>query len=278
MKKLLLFSISLAAGLCLFWTPPAFGGEIVLKWANRKPAPWMKLIREDETFSYFVEHINDSFLLPHDMFLLIDDCGEANAFYDPEGPHIIFCRELLDEFYTFSANLAEPGSDYFQELFLDSVIFTLYHEFGHAAVDIFELPITGKEEDVADQVSTWVVLNEIWEEDQDGVIAALDAADFFALSAEEEDLGVEELPFWDTHSLDMQRYYNIICWTYGYNPKLTEAAMEAKITTVLEPERVEFCEDEYAVLHNSLLELLEPHFKHEEENDLQGQGGRFFPN
>lgn len=52
-----------------------------------------------------------------------------------------------------------------------------YHEVGHALVDVLELPITGKEEDAVDQLSTYVLV-----EDADGgEVAALDGAVAFLL-------------------------------------------------------------------------------------------------
>ena len=32
---------------------------------------------------------------------------------------------------------------------------TFFHELGHALIDAWDLPITGREEDAADQLPTW---------------------------------------------------------------------------------------------------------------------------
>ena len=36
-------------------------------------------------------------------------------------------------------------------------IFVFFHELGHALIDVYELPITGREEDAVDQLSTWIL-------------------------------------------------------------------------------------------------------------------------
>lgn len=239
-------------------------GKMLLSAQPFPETEWSELLKKDQTLEYFVEYVNSSFTLPVNLTLTIRPCEESNAYYQAENRELLFCRELFEDLYAQAEEMGGESKEDVRALYLDAVIFTLYHEFGHAAVDVYDLPITGREEDAADQIATWITLNGVWEEEADGVAASLDAADFFALTGDYETEDVEnarDLPFWDSHSLDFQRYYNIVCWTYGFSPQLTEEMLGEEVGDVLDAERKESCEDEYALMDRSLTRLLEPHFK-----------------
>ena len=92
----------------------------------------------------------------------------------------------------------------------NALTFYTLHEVGHALIDILALPITGREEDVADQMATFLLIG-----GKEGMI--LDAAESFYTDL--STIQVADLPFEDVHSLDPQRFFNILCWTYGSDTK-----------------------------------------------------------
>ncbi|MEJ6501865.1 MAG: DUF4344 domain-containing metallopeptidase [Rhodobacterales bacterium] len=98
-----------------------------------------------------------------------------------------------------------------------NAIFFLYHELGHALIDILKLPVFGREEDAADVMG--VVLSETINPVEDTETIMLAAADNFAYMAEMAAQEGYELAFWDTHGLDKQRFYTILCLFYGANPE-----------------------------------------------------------
>ncbi len=73
----------------------------------------------------------------------------ANAFYDPSGPQIKICYELLEqyekEFKTISKDPKEVD-----DMVEDTLVQTLFHELGHCLIDQWDLPATGREEDAVD--------------------------------------------------------------------------------------------------------------------------------
>ena len=91
----------------------------------------------------------------------------------------------------------------------NEVLATFYHELGHAFIDVLGLPVLGKEEDAADHLSV-ILMNEIWQEDSAAAILASDAT-AYALQAEQVASGGGEPAYADEHSLDMQRYYTVVC-------------------------------------------------------------------
>lgn len=83
---------------------------------------------------------------------------------------------------------------------VNEVIATLYHELGHALIDVLQLPVLGKEEDAADHLSV-ILMNDIWDEDSAAVVSASDAT-AYALQAARREAGGEEPAYADEHSLE----------------------------------------------------------------------------
>lgn len=121
-----------------------------------------------------------------------------------------------------------------------NVVSTFYHELAHALIDILELPVLGKEEDAADTLSA-VLTNHIWTEDSATQIV-YDTANAFSISSAEYDAEGYEQPWADSHSLDIQRYYGLVCLFYGADPEHRE---EIASDLELPDDRKEGCEYEY---------------------------------
>jgi hypothetical protein len=49
--------------------------------------------------------------------------------------------------------------------------------------------------------------------------AAINGALYFLLASRQSPQQLSELPFWDEHSLNEQRFYNIVTWVYGSAPR-----------------------------------------------------------
>ena len=127
-----------------------------------------------------------------------------------------------------------------------NILSVFYHEFGHALIDLLDLPVLGQEEDAADVLA--VVLTEmLWEEDA-AESAARASAITYQLSAKELAEAGDETAWWDTHGPDLQRHYNVVCLFYGVDPESRAAfAEEFK----LPDDRAETCEEEYTIAESS---------------------------
>ena len=139
--------------------------------------------------------------LPRDVSVVFEACGEANAWYSSATGDITMCYELADrytgifrQFSSDSAPLAVAGS----------LHWVFMHELGHAVIDAYDLPITGQEEDSADQFAAMMLL----EEGRWGAGALLSAAYVYGSAP-------GYTPYWDTHSLNYQRHYDMLCLLYG---------------------------------------------------------------
>ncbi|MCR6673060.1 DUF4344 domain-containing metallopeptidase [Devosia ginsengisoli] len=107
-------------------------------------------------------------------------------------------------------------------------LFTLYHEVAHLLFDQLDLPILGREEDAADNMATWTLLNKRTPE-SDRALA--DAAQGWILSGVAYDSGGDESDYAAGHSLDKQRAYQIVCLMVGmdetaFRPIANEYRME----------------------------------------------------
>lgn len=133
-----------------------------------------------------------------------------------------------------------------------NVLATFYHELGHGLIDILDLPVLGREEDAADSLSA-VLIHAIWQEEAAEEMVYHTAGAFQAYALEAEAEGAEPA-YWGQHSLDMQRYYTLICLFYGANPD-----ERAEIATELElPEdRAAACPEEFQLADESWGAMLE---------------------
>ncbi len=136
---------------------------------------------------------------------------------------------------------AQEASDAQIAFVQGNVLSIFYHEFGHALVDVLQLPVLGQEEDAVDHLSV-VLTHEMWEEDQ-ARDTAWAAALSWRMSADETGTEVDDESYAGVHGLDLQRHYTTVCLFYGANP---EAREDFVTEFALPAERAEGCADEYA--------------------------------
>lgn len=119
-----------------------------------------------------------------------------------------------------------------------NIIGIFYHELGHALIDVEGLPIFGQEEDAADVASIFLI-DAFFEEESAQSMAYAAALGFWA---EAEAYRGDDVPYWDVHGPDEQRFYNTVCLFYGADPD-TRADFAEELG--LPEERAEYCPGEY---------------------------------
>ena len=207
-------------------------------------APWERYARDTGFLERIADDLNGWLALPTDVTLVFAQCGEANAFYEPETQRITLCYELLE---TLGEVFADDGPERDRAL-RGAATFIFYHELGHALIHVLDLPALGREEDSADQLAAYVLTDG----SEEGERAALDGA----VALGRIDAEFDDLAFADEHSLGVQRFYNVACWVYGRDPAAHARFLERG---TLPPERAERCPAEYAALERSWDRLLEPY-------------------
>ena len=198
------------------------------------------------------EWLNDNYRLPQDIEVRAAECGTVNAFYSLGERAIVVCYELvthlLDAGYEMYGGDPDVAEDFAYNV-LDGV---MLHEVGHALVDAYDLPTTGMEEDAVDQFSAMIQSRTYDEHDPTydvGRIMMLDVSDWWDY---ESQYGPSR--YWDVHSLDEQRFYNIACYAYGSDPV---ANADLVGIDYLHPGRAKTCPGEYEQMSSSWDRLLD---------------------
>lgn len=151
-------------------------------------------------------------------------------------------RRLLLTALTAACLALPAGADEAdRKSFIESnVIATFYHELGHGLIDILGLPVLGREEDAADALSV-ILIDAIWDEESAAELT-YQTTRAWRLYADEAEASGEPPDYWDTHSLDLQRYYNHVCLFYGANPDERDDLVSE---LELPEDRAEGCEEEF---------------------------------
>ncbi len=221
--------------------------EVHIEYAN--------MLQQRTYLESLVSTLNTQIALPYDIWVVGAQCDEVNAFWAPDAQSIIICYELFE----YLNEVFRAGTSSLEELdneVLGAVEFIFYHELGHTLIDTFGIPYTGREEDAVDQFSSIILMN------QGKASSALSGASFFFASGQEtlaSGASLSDLAFWDEHSLDQQRFYDIVCLVYGSDPETYDFLLKredkgfllSSSEGYLPKERADRCFEEYKDISNS---------------------------
>ena len=226
---------------------PQDHGDLRVVWpasVDPRYAPYLAALQEDGRFEAWIASVNGRLALPYDVPIRHAECGMANAYYSPTDKEVVLCWEMLREIAT---TFRDPSIDSETQARVtgSTWLFVAFHEMGHALVDAYGLPVTGREEDAVDDLATLLLIH------AGASDAAIDAASFWQ-AVETGQHSAEE--FADEHSLSGQRFYAILCLVYGSQPReYAWLVDEGYLPT--NPER---CVREYERKDASWFKLLEP--------------------
>lgn len=190
--------------------------------------------------------------LPKTLRISLTECdGEADAFY--ENAAITICYEYIDELIKNMPQEKPPGGI----APIDTVIGPLFevalHEFAHAMFEMLKLPVFGREEDAADQVAAYTLL-QFGESESRRLIAGTAYA--YHMDEEKIDSCRSTEDYADEHGTPAQRFFNVLCIAYGADTKLYGDIVS---NGYLPKSRAEFCEEEYEQVQDAVDLLIIPH-------------------
>ena len=137
-----------------------------------------------------------------------------------------------------------------QRFAVNNSLFTLYHEVAHLLIDQMDLPVIGREEDVADNIATWLLLQRGTPEANR---ALEDAAQGWIMTGNSYDNHWTDEDFASGYSPDRQRAMQIVCMIVGAN----ETAFRPVANYYsMHPDRQNSCHFEYDLVDRSLRGLL----------------------
>ncbi len=203
---------------------------------------------ENRVLDEAVDLINREIHVKEELHIIVGE-GEF-VHYDPQTKEIKipydFPIEVRERF------AGEYDEDW--ELYAgDALEHTLYHETGHALVDLLNIPVLGREEDAVDDFG--IIMLILTREDGDD--RAISAAELFFMEGEEiEEFTDEDLM--DEHSLDDQRGFKSLCMVYGSDPeKYEDIARDLE----MDEDRRLMCEETFERQTLNWLNLLRPHLR-----------------
>ena len=209
---------------------------------TRDYADVREVVQQERWLEQTARSLSEAYPLPADMPISFEECGEPNARYDASEPEIVYCYELVA---VFAQILAEDFSgERLAQAIRGSYDSVMLHEAGHAMIDQLGLPITGREEDAADQFAALHLIGEGFE----GAWAAVDGVR--GLQDNSGVVTVGELA--GVHSLGAQRLFNTLCLVYGSDPD----AYRELVPGDLPEERALTCPSEFAQVDKAFDRLL----------------------
>jgi hypothetical protein len=193
--------------------------------------------------------LGKALIIPRNVTIAVEG-GQAGPYYNPDTHVIVLNHPFLGlGVKVYSAEYPKISGYELGKALASLEYFVLFHEIGHALVDLWKIPVLGREEDAVDGFSTIFMTEFV----PDGGQIALWGADFFDyLGRHEGRFGRND--FADEHSLDPQRAYSIACWVYGSNPKKYRG-----LAGVIPHERLVGCRTEYQKLRKAWIHFLRPH-------------------
>jgi hypothetical protein len=219
-----------------------------------KPAhrPIAELLFHSGRLRGLVEVLDREVALPTDVTIRFAD--EDGPLYDPRRREIVVDYTFVEKTGRLleSVDYADKPGD-LRAFVVQVVEFVLYHEIGHALIDLLELPVLGREEDAVDTIATLLLLQLV----PDGNLVALTAADLHAI----ESLGARSLTsedFWGEHLLGIQRFAHIVCLVYGSDPQRHEPLLRRHPAL---RDRSGDCVDDYDGQLRAWKRLLAPHLR-----------------
>jgi len=203
------------------------------------------------------------FRLPRTLHISLEGCdGEADAFYEDD--EITICYEYVAVLVKNMPQETTPGG----VAPIDTVIGPMFevslHEFAHALFDMLKLPVFGREEDAADQLAAYTLL-QFGEAESRRLIAGTAYA--YHMDGQDIDPCRSMEDYADEHGTPAQRFFNVLCIAYGADTKLFGDIVSKGF---LPESRAEFCEEEYEQVQDAVDLLIVPHIDLDLADELMG--------
>jgi hypothetical protein len=221
--------------------------------APKNPAlqPIYEMLKERRTLEKLQE-IFSPFRLPIELTLRTGDCeGVSNAWY--ERPAVTVCYEYVNEILQSMPKETTAAGITPADAVIGQFFYVFAHEMGHAAFDIFQVPVFGNAKDAADQFAAFIML-------QFGMNQArpliLGAAFAYRNYVQNPQVTAPVAAFSEAHAGPAQRYFNLLCLAYG-----ADATLFADLVNkgYLPADRAKSCRREYDQVTFAFRTTIVPH-------------------
>jgi hypothetical protein len=165
---------------------------------------WLIVRRPLDELPYFLAPLK----LPRRIKIEVDQCGAERRPYVPGGP-VTICYELIDKIEKVAAKI--NNNNLKQTIIVGAFTQAVLHELAYAVFDVLQVPIWGRQDDAADRLSAFVLM-----QFSEAVASTtmIGSGEFFLLS----NRTWTGSAFASPNSPEAQRFYNILCIAYGGDP------------------------------------------------------------
>jgi hypothetical protein len=163
------------------------------------------------------------------------------------------CYEYLYEILQSAPKETTPGGVTPTDAVIGQFFYVVTHEMGHAAFDLFEVPIFGNAEDAADHFAVYIML-QFGKEQAHRLITG--AAYSYRKYVEHPEVTAPLAAFSEAHAAPAQRFYNLLCLAYGADATLFAGLVEKGY---LPKDRAKGCKREYDQVAFAFRDLIVPH-------------------
>ncbi len=170
-----------------------------------------------DMLTYEINMLNKRVILPYDVRFIIDydssKCKSIAAYYSSSSKSITLCYSTIEYFIDYANKVSDDGYERL-DIVNSNVRFIIYHEVAHALIDIYKLPLLGREESAADTFAILMMLNDSNANNRNNYIEHV--IKFYDTVREDKYVSADsKVGYWDEHMFFAQTYYDMICLAYG---------------------------------------------------------------
>lgn len=199
--------------------------------------------------------------LPVTLRIRTLQCDDTNAYWAGRVEGLKLCYEYVDWVERLAPAETTPEGFTPQDAIAGEFVEVTLHEMGHAVFDLFNVPIFGREEDAADQMAGFLML----QFGQDVALRTISGT-AYTYQQQAKQSHWSRTTFADEHETDDQRFYNYLCLAYGAQPATFQRFVDSNI---LPAKRAANCGHEYRQIQRSFMKTIMPHVDQEQMKKVQ---------
>jgi hypothetical protein len=193
--------------------------------------------------------------LPVTLKITLLQCDDSNAFWDGRAEGLKICYEYVDWVERLAPTQTTPEGFTPQDVIAGEFVDVTLHEMGHAVFDLFDVPVLGGQEDAADQIAGFMML----QFGQDVALRTISGT-AYAYQQQAKQQNLSRTSFADEHETDEQRMYNFLCLAYGAQPTTFQRFVDSNL---LPAKRAANCAHEYRQAQRAFMKTMMPHVDQE---------------
>jgi hypothetical protein len=209
-----------------------------------------------------IKEILSPFQFPEQLAVETAECHAMNSYYQRKDlkPTVTICYEFLKRILELLPTETTPAGLTPTDAAVGQFFWVTFHEIGHAAFDMFNVPIFGHEEDAADNFATFIMLQFGKGQARRLIGGAAWAWRAYLGDYQKNPVVQTRLAAFATdHGLPQERFYNLVCLAFGANSQEF-----ADFAGFLPPARSPNCSHEYQTLVRAFRQEIRPHIDQEQ--------------